>query len=93
MTTREKYEKAKHAARVWNEQYVQKCSELAHLETIVKDFAQKEDKLLEKISRLEREKLLCDGRIQQLEEARKDIQERYNELKQDFRELMRGQKP
>lgn len=48
-----------------------------------------EEKYSDKIARLEREKLLAEGKIQQLEEARKDLQERYNDLKQDYREQQR----
>jgi hypothetical protein len=48
-----------------------------------------EEKYKDKIAILEREKLLSDGKIQQLEEARKDLYERYNDLKQDFREQQR----
>lgn len=48
-----------------------------------------EDKYKDRIAKLERERLLSDGRIQQLEEARKDLRERYNDLKQDYREQQR----
>lgn len=42
-----------------------------------------------KLSQMERDILLKDGKIQRLEEARKDLKERYNELKEDFREQQR----
>lgn len=61
----------------------------AHLKTIKslkKQLNETEEKYKDKISKLEREKLLYEGRIQQLEEARKDLQDRYCELKQDMRE-------
>ena len=35
---------------------------------------------------LERDLILKDGKIQQLDESRKDLKERYRELKEDFRE-------
>ncbi len=54
--------------------------------TLKKQFSESEEKYKDKIARLEREKILSEGKIQQLEEARKDLQERYSELKQDFRE-------
>lgn len=40
----------------------------------------------DKIANLERDKLLLEGKIQQLEESKKDLKERYNELKQDYRD-------
>lgn len=60
-----------------------------HLKTIKelkKQLYETEEKYKDKISVLEREKLLHEGRIQQLEEARKDLQDRYSELRQDMRE-------
>jgi chromosome segregation ATPase len=42
-----------------------------------------------KISQLERDILLKDGKIQRLEEANKDLKDRYTELKEDFREQQR----
>ena len=42
-----------------------------------------------KISQMERDILLKDGKIQRLEETKKDMKERYNELKDDFREQQR----
>lgn len=48
-----------------------------------------------KIVQLERDILLKDGKIQRLEEAKKDLKDRYTELKEDFREHQRWvrQKP
>ena len=63
-----------------------------HIKTIKslkKLLSETEEKYKDKIAKLEREKLLSDGHIQRLEEARKDLQERYNDLKQDFREQQR----
>lgn len=54
-----------------------------------KELHDTEDRYKDKIVSLEREKLLSDGKIQQLEEIRKDLKERYNELKQDYREASR----
>ena len=38
---------------------------------------------------IEREMLLKDSKIQRLEEAKKELKERYNELKDDYREQQR----
>lgn len=54
-----------------------------------KDRVELTEKYRSTIAKLEREKLLSDGRIQQLEEAKKDLKERYTDLKQDYRELQR----
>ena len=51
-----------------------------------KDFAEREENYKNTISTLQREKILFEGRIQQLEEVRRDLKERYDELKQDYRE-------
>ena len=59
------------------------------IKTLKKQLSEIEEKYKDKIAVLEREKLLFEGRIQQLEEARKDLQERYSDLKQDFREQQR----
>ena len=50
--------------------------------TLVEDYNKK-------LANLERDILLKDGKIQRLEEAKKDNKERYNELKEDFREQQR----
>jgi hypothetical protein len=47
------------------------------------------EKNINKISQLERDILLKDGKIQRLEEGNKDLKERYNELKEDYREQQR----
>lgn len=43
--------------------------------------------LQDKIVQLERELLLKDGKISQLEDAKKELRERYNELREDYRWL------
>jgi chromosome segregation ATPase len=42
-----------------------------------------------KIVQLERDILLKDGKIQRLDETKKDLKDRYTELKEDFREHQR----
>jgi hypothetical protein len=49
---------------------------------------EREEKYREKINSLEREKMLMEGKIQVLVESRSDLQERYNELKLDYRNLV-----
>lgn len=121
--SRERYEKAKEAAKIWHtmlckvqedndnfqvelEKWKKLCSELPDkvileelessnknlsklVKSLKKQLLDNEENYKNKIANLEREKLLYEGRIQQLEETRKDLQERYNELKQDFREQQR----
>lgn len=64
--------------------------QVKHYERTIKklkrEYVEKEENYKNIISNLTREKILYEGRIQQLEEARKDLKERYDELKQDFRE-------
>lgn len=59
------------------------------IRNLKKQLSESDEKYRDKIARLEREKILSEGKIQQLEDARKDLQERYNDLKQDFREQQR----
>jgi chromosome segregation ATPase len=59
------------------------------IRSLKKEIRSVEEKFKDRIAKLEREKLLSDGKIQQLEEARKDLKERYSELKQDYREQQR----
>ena len=47
------------------------------------------EKHIDKIASLGRDILLKDDKIQRLEEAKKDMKERYNELTEDFREQQR----
>jgi len=118
--SRNKYEKAKDAAKTWfnllnetqnkleklqaennhllaeTERWKKLSEQLPDLDdtknlsktvkALKKQLLETEEKYKNKISMLEREKILSDGKVQQLEEARKDLQERYNDLKQDFRE-------
>jgi len=49
-----------------------------------------EDKHREKIVQLERDLFVKDGQIQRLEDAKKDLKERYMELKEDWREERRS---
>ena len=64
--------------------------ELQHtIHELKKQLSDMEDIYKDKITHLERTKLLNEGKIQQLEDAKRDIQERYVELKQDYREQTR----
>ena len=56
---------------------------------LTKELHEQHEKYKDKISILERDKIIFQGRIQQLEEAQKDLKERYNELKQDYREVFK----
>lgn len=56
------------------------------IKTLKKQLSEIEEKYKDKIALLEREKLWT---IQHLEESKKDLQERYSDLKQDFREQQR----
>lgn len=46
-------------------------------------FREKESALLNQIASLQRDLILRDGRIQQLEESKKDLADRYKELRED----------
>jgi hypothetical protein len=48
-----------------------------------------QDKHRDKTIHLERDLFVKDGKIQRLEEAKKDLKERYTELKEDWREERR----
>jgi uncharacterized protein YoxC len=48
-----------------------------------------QDKYENKVTGLERDIMLKDGKIQQLEETKKDLKERYKDLKEDLREYQR----
>ncbi len=61
------------------------------IKTLKKQLREVDEKYKDKIAKLEREKLLDQGKIQQLEEAHKDLRERYSDLKQDYREQCRFQ--
>jgi len=64
---------------------------LRQIKDLKRQLRDTEEKSRDKIAQLERDKLLLEGRIQQLEESRKDLQERYSELKDDFR-WIKGEK-
>lgn len=49
-----------------------------------------DDKHRDKIVHLERDLFVKDGKIQRLEDAKKDLKERYTELKEDWREERRS---
>jgi predicted nucleic acid-binding Zn-ribbon protein len=51
-----------------------------------------EEKYRDKVVQLERDLFVKDGKIQRLEDARKDLNERYMELKEDWREERRTNK-
>ena len=53
----------------------------------IKLLKEQQEKLNNDIAKLERDKILADGKIQQLEETNRDLRERYSELRQDMREL------
>lgn len=68
-------------------------SEIQSLKKTIKHLS-KNKKLLEatnreKIYKIEREMLLKDSKIQRLEEAKKELKDRYNELRDDYREEQR----
>ena len=59
------------------------------IRSLKKDTKELQEKYVGKIATLERDAMLKDGKIQQLEEGRKDLKERYRDLKEDFREQQR----
>jgi chromosome segregation ATPase len=59
----------------------------AENKSLKKQLKEMDEKYKDKIFLLERDKILSDGKIQQLEEVKKDLQERYKELRQDMREI------
>lgn len=68
-------------------------AELSHLKkqirSLKKELQNSTKKYTERITALEREKILYEGKIQQLEDGKTDLRERYHELKEDYRELLR----
>ena len=50
------------------------------------------EKHRDKISQLERDLFIKDGTIQRLEDSKKDLNERFLELKEDWREERRNKK-
>lgn len=73
-----KYRKAKDALNEWHRLYTEQLEKNAN-----------SGDLLNKIANLERDKILLEGRISQLEDSCKDWKERYTELKQDYREMQK----
>lgn len=67
----------------------QSHSNKGEIEELRKKHKEAEERLKDKIANLEREKILAEGRVQHFDEARKDLYERYNELKSDYRELQK----
>lgn len=90
-----KYKEEKEKNNILNQriQELEKDLELSRdkedqeIKTLKRAFNEAENKYKDRISHLERDKLLMEGKIQQLEDAKKDLHERYNDLKQDYREL------
>jgi predicted nuclease with TOPRIM domain len=70
-----KYRKAKDALHEWHRLYTEQLEKNADLPN--------------KIANLERDKILLEGRVQQLEDSCKDWKERYTELKQDYRDMQK----
>ena len=79
--SREKYERAKTTILEWSRKFEEASREHR------KQISDIEEKYRNQIAQLERDKILLEGRVQHLEEARKDLQERYSELKADFRQM------
>lgn len=59
------------------------------IRSLQKDLKDLTEKYTSKIASLERDIMLKDGKILQLEEVQKDLKERYKELKDDYREQQR----
>lgn len=101
--SRDKYERLKKKAYEWQESAQRYKQTITALEEELSDLAEEEKNgrkalkkikdeettLLEKMSKMERDIILKDGKIQQLEDAKNDLSERYKELKEDFRESQR----
>lgn len=94
---RDKYENAKQAAKHWHDSLMEVTNlneeldkKVNVLETenkkLKKDISEIADKYKDRLNELQRDKILLEGKLLQLEETKKDLQERYNELKQDYRE-------
>ena len=68
-------------------------TECEKLKVSVKNISNEKHELVQKhkdyITKVERDIILKDGKIQRLEDDRKDTKERYKELKEDFREQQR----
>jgi len=77
--SRKKYDKLKDKLRLYVIENERLKSQLGS------DYQKEMEELRLTISKQERELILKDGRIQQLQEAKKDMKERYDELKEDLR--------
>ena len=62
------------------------------IRNLKKDFKIYEDKHRDKIVQLERDLFVKDGKVQRLEDTKKDLNERYIELKEDWRDERRSNK-
>lgn len=56
------------------------------IKNLKKELRDSYDKHSQKIALLEREKILLEGKVQQLDDTNRDLRERYADLKQDYRE-------
>lgn len=97
--SREKYEKAKYAFKLWHDKAKEQESDIDNLKILLKTNEEKNRLLNEEIIELKnkladllKEKIIYEGRIQQQQEFCNDLRERYNELKQDFREYQKWRK-
>ena len=70
----------------------QNKSLIKQIRNLKKDNKISEDKYRDKLINLERDLFIKDGKIQRLEDAKKDLNERYLELKEDWREERRNNK-
>ena len=59
------------------------------IKTLIREKKLIVEKSRDSLSKLEREILLKDSQIHRMEDAKKDLKDRYNELKEDFREQQR----
>jgi len=97
--SREKYEKLKDIIQEWSEKYEHLEAEYeAELEcqketkktikTLKKELEDSRTKYEKKICDLERDKILAESKLQQIEESRKDLKERYTELKEEYKSIL-----
>jgi predicted nucleic acid-binding Zn-ribbon protein len=57
-----------------------------------KDIVRLEEKHKSDLAKFERDKILYEGKIQQLEDSKKDLKERYDDLRQDLRDQQKWNK-
>ena len=60
------------------------------IRNLKRDIKTNDDKYRDKIVQLERDLFIKDGKIQRLEDTKRDLNERYIELKEDWREERRS---